>query len=116
MCILGTQSLWSSPAKPLFLTPGVIRVAFLLLLWYLVPRPMVPRQNLGPHVCCSHTLVSLGARWYLGMCDYDSTAHSLHATLITTLVTCYSTTLKRVVSYVHCIMTSKTRIHSINEQ
>src|SRR6266542_4032841 len=34
---------------------------------------MVPRWNLGPRMCCSHTLVSLGARWYLGMCECDST-------------------------------------------
>ncbi len=55
---------------------GVIRVAFLFLWWYRVPRPMVPRRNLGPRVCCSHTLVPLGARWYLGMCESDSTALS----------------------------------------
>ena len=35
---------------------------------------MVLRRNLGPHVCCSHTLVPLGARWYLGMCECDSAA------------------------------------------
>src|SRR6266498_5969571 len=55
---------------------GVIRVAFFLLRWYHVPRPMVPRRNLGPRVCCNHTIVPLGARWYLGMCEYDSTAPS----------------------------------------
>src|SRR6266498_154404 len=55
---------------------GVIRVAFFLLWWYHVPRPMVPRRNLGSRVCCSHTIVPLGARWYLGMCECDSTAPS----------------------------------------
>ena len=29
---------------------------------------MVPRRDLGPRVCCSHTFVPLGARWYLGTC------------------------------------------------
>ena len=37
---------------------------------------MVPRRNLGPQVCCNHMIVPLGARWYLGMCEYDSTAPS----------------------------------------
>src|SRR6266498_246664 len=37
---------------------------------------MVPRWNLGPLVYCNHTIVPLGARWYLGMCEYDSTAPS----------------------------------------
>src|SRR5438105_799085 len=37
---------------------------------------MVPRWNLGPRMCCSYTLVPLGARWYLGMCECDSTAPS----------------------------------------
>src|SRR6266508_1511461 len=55
---------------------GVIRVAFFLWWWYHVPRPMVPRRNLGPRVCCSHPIVPLGARWYLGMCECDSTAPS----------------------------------------
>jgi len=55
---------------------GVIRVAIFLLWWYRVPWPMVPRWNLGPRVCCSHTIVPLGARWYLGMCECDSTTLS----------------------------------------
>ena len=27
------------------------------------------RRNLGPHMCCSHMIEPLGARWCLGMCD-----------------------------------------------
>ena len=30
---------------------------------------MMPRRNLGPHVCYSHMIEPLGARWYLGICD-----------------------------------------------
>ena len=30
---------------------------------------LMPRRNLGPHVCCSHMIEPLGARWCLGMCD-----------------------------------------------
>src|SRR6266540_2242483 len=37
---------------------------------------MVLRRNLGPRVCCSHTIVPLGVHWYLGMCECDSTAPS----------------------------------------
>ena len=76
---------------------------------------MVPRWNLGPRVCCSHMLVLLGARWYLGMCDHDSTASSFRATLITTLA--LVTQLPwRVPSHEHCILVNRTRIHSTNEQ
>ena len=55
---------------------GVIRVAIFLLWWYRVPWPMVLWQNLRPRVCCSHMIVPLGACWYLGMCECDSTAPS----------------------------------------
>jgi len=30
---------------------------------------LMPRRNLGPHVCCSHMIEPLGARWCLGICD-----------------------------------------------
>ena len=30
---------------------------------------LMPRRNLDSHVCCSHMIELLGARWCLGMCD-----------------------------------------------
>jgi len=30
---------------------------------------LMPRRNLGSHVCSSHMIEPLGARWYLGICD-----------------------------------------------
>ena len=30
---------------------------------------LMPRRDLGSHVCCSHMIEPLGARWCLGMCD-----------------------------------------------
>ena len=30
---------------------------------------MMPRRNLGPHVCYSHMIEPLEARWCLGICD-----------------------------------------------
>ena len=30
---------------------------------------LMPRRNLGSHVCCSHMIEPLGARWCQGICD-----------------------------------------------
>ena len=77
MCILGAQSqlpsyvsekdFGSSPVSlSSFLAMHIIWVAIFLSCCGVCHWPMVPRRNLGPHMCCSHMLVPLGARWYLG--------------------------------------------------
>ena len=62
----------------------IVLFGFLLLVltwWRFVPRPIVPRRDLGPRVCSRHAIVPLGARWCLSTCGYELLQLSFHATL-----------------------------------
>ena len=52
----------------------IVLFGFLLLVliwWRFVPRPIVPRRDLGPCVCSRHVIVPLGARWCLSACGWN---------------------------------------------
>ena len=52
----------------------IVLFGFLLLVltwWRFVPRPIVPRRDLGPRVCSRHAIVPLGARRCLSACGWN---------------------------------------------